>query len=524
MKLILALPLLLLGWTAGASDLRPEQRQLFEIYKELVEIDTTDSVGDNTRAARAMANRLIAAGFPASDVQVLVHPGNPRKGNLVARLRGDGSAKPLLLLAHLDVVEAKKEDWSPDLHPFRLIERDGYYYGRGTADDKAMAAIFTANLIRYREEGFKPKRDLVLALTADEEGGNFNGAEWLVKQHRSLIDAEFGLNEGGGGRSRDGEPLFNGVQASEKIYQDFTLEVTNKGGHSSLPVKENAIYRLARGLERLAAFDFPVNLNEVTRSFFERSANVDGEPGAAAMRALVASNGTDAKAASELAQTAAYNAMMRTTCVATMLDGGHATNALPQRAAANVNCRILPQESVEHVLATLKQVLADDQIKIIVDRPGVAVAAPISRLDPAVMKPIETLTAKMWRGVPTIPMMSTGATDSKYFRAAGIPMYGVSGLFGDINDVRAHGRDERVGVKPFYDSQQFLYELVKQYAQSDAATTRPPAAQQKSRTREKSRPRDPKDVATSPDRRPGASCYDVRIRIVCMHDRLSPPP
>jgi acetylornithine deacetylase/succinyl-diaminopimelate desuccinylase-like protein len=516
MKLSPVLPLLLLGWSAGASDLQAEQRQLFDIYKELVEIDTTDSVGDNTRAARAMADRLLAAGFPAGDVQVLAPPGNARKGNLVARLRGDGSLRPLLLLAHLDVVEAKKEDWSPDLHPFKLIERDGYYYGRGTADDKAMAAIFTANLIRYRREGWKPKRDIVLALTADEEGGDFNGAEWLMKEHRSLVDAEFGLNEGGGGRARGGEPLFNGVQASEKIYQDFLLEVTNKGGHSSLPVKENAIYRLAQGLARLARFEFPVNLNEVTRGFFERTAGIRGEPGAAAMRALVASNGADAGAAAQLAQTAAYNAMMRTTCVATMLEGGHAPNALPQRAAANVNCRILPQESVEQVLATLKKTLADDQIKITVDRPGAAMAAPISRLNPAVMKPIEALTTKMW-GVPTVPMMSTGATDSKYFRAAGIPMYGVSGLFGDIDDVRAHGRDERVGIKPFYDSQEFLYRLVKQYAQSGVADARPPAARQKARARVP-------DLATSPDRRRGASCYDVRIQIVCMHDRLSPPP
>jgi acetylornithine deacetylase/succinyl-diaminopimelate desuccinylase-like protein len=522
MKALVALPFLLLACVAGASDLRPEQRQLFEIYKDLVEIDTTDSVGDNTRAARAMADRLLAAGFPTADVQVLVPPGNARKGNLVARLRGDGSAKPLLLLAHLDVVEAKKEDWSPDLHPFKLIERDGYYYGRGTADDKAMAAIFTANLIRYRQEGLKPKRDLVLALTADEEGGDFNGAEWLVKEHRALIDAEFGLNEGGGGRAREGQPLFNGVQASEKIYQDFLLEVTNKGGHSSLPVKENAIYRLAKGLERLAAFDFPVNLNEVTRSFFERTAGIKGEPAAPAMRTLVASNGADAAAAAQLAQTAAYNSMMRTTCVATMLEGGHAANALPQRAAANVNCRILPQESIDQVLATLKRVLADDQIRITVVQPSAAVAAPISRLDPAVMKPIEALTAEMWK-VPTIPMMSTGATDSKYFRAAGIPMYGVSGLFGDINDVRAHGRDERLGVKQLYDGQEFLYRLVKQYAQTGRASTRPPASQQKSSTREQRRtPRDPLAPATSPERRRGASCYDVRIQIVCMHDRLPP--
>ena len=236
----------------AAAELKPEQRALFDIYKELVEINTTDSVGDNTQAAHAMAARLVAAGFAQEDVRVLVPPGNAKKGNLVARLRGDGSQKPLLLLAHLDVVEANKEDWSADLHPFKLIERDGYYYGRGTADDKAMAAIFLANLIRYRQEGLKPKRDIVLALTADEEGGDYNGVSWLLDEHRALIEAEFGLNEGGGGRERDGKKLFNAVQATEKLYRDFDLEITNKGGHSSVPTPDNAIYRLSAALDRLA--------------------------------------------------------------------------------------------------------------------------------------------------------------------------------------------------------------------------------------------------------------------------------
>jgi acetylornithine deacetylase/succinyl-diaminopimelate desuccinylase-like protein len=463
-RIFAVLSLFSFSMAAFAAELNPTQRTLFEIYKELVEINTTDSSGDTTHAARAMAARLTAAGFAPEDAQVLVHPGNARKGNLVARLRGDGSMKPILLLAHLDVVEARKEDWSPDLDPFKLTERDGFYYGRGTGDDKAMAAIFVANFIRYRQENLKPRRDIILALTADEEGGDFNGADWLITNHRELIDAEFGLNEGGGGRARDGKPLFNGVQASEKVYQDFRLQVTNKGGHSSLPVKDNAIYRLAHGLERLAAFDFPVNLNEVTRSFFDRTAAIESGSTAAAMKALAASNGSDEKAARELSQTAAYNAMLRTTCVATMLQGGHAPNALPQQAAAIVNCRILPQESIEDVQRTLVRVLADDQIKVTLDGGTAAAAAPISRLNPAVMTPIETLTARMWKNIPTIPMMSTGATDSKYFRASGIPMYGVSGLFGDINDVRAHGRDERVGVRQFYDSQQFLYALVKGYA------------------------------------------------------------
>lgn len=462
-NVLVALALALAAPTAIAVELTADQQRLHDIYKELVEINTTDSVGDNTAAARAMAARLTAAGFPAEDVRVIVHPGNAKKGNLVARLRGDGTAKPIVLLAHLDVVEANREDWSADLDPFRFTERDGYYYGRGTADDKAMAAIFVANLIRYREERARFKRDIIVALTADEEGGDHNGAALLVNQHRSLVDAEFGLNEGGGGRERDGKPLFNGVQASEKIYRDFQLEVTNKGGHSSVPAKDNAIYRLARALDRLGSFDFPVNLNEVTRGFFQRTADLEGGATATAMRAVLQSNGADQKAVAQVAQTPAYNSMLRTTCVATLLQAGHAPNALPQRATANVNCRILPQEKIADVQATLVRVFADDQITVTLRQSGTP-AAPLSSLDPAVMKAIEHLTAQMWKNVPTIPIMGTGATDSTHFRAAGIPMYGVSGLFGDISDVRSHGRDERVGIQQFYASQDFLYQLVKRYA------------------------------------------------------------
>jgi acetylornithine deacetylase/succinyl-diaminopimelate desuccinylase-like protein len=449
---------------AAAADLKPEQQALFEIYQELVEINTTDSVGDNTAAARAMAARLVAAGFPQEDVRVLVPPGNAKKGNLVARLRGNGNQKPLLLLAHLDVVEAHKEDWSSDLDPFRLIERDGYYYGRGTSDDKAMAAIFVANLIRYRQEGLKPRRDIIVALTADEEGGSFNGVSWLVDEHRALIEAEFGLNEGGGGRERAGKKLFNAVQATEKLYRDFDLEITNKGGHSSVPVRDNAIYRLSAALDRLNKFDFPVNLNEVTRAFFERTAALEGGDLGASMKAVVQSNGADARATATLAQTPVYNSMLRTTCVATMLQAGHARNALPQKATANVNCRILPQESVQDVQQTLTRVFADDQIKVSLRSQAGAPPAPVSPLDPKVMKPIEELTGTKWKGVTVIPIMGTGATDSAYLRAKGIPMYGVSGLFGDIADVRAHGRDERIGIAQFYDGQDFLYRLVKRFS------------------------------------------------------------
>jgi len=359
---LVGLALTLLTSGAVAQSLLPHQQLARDIYKQLVEINTTENAGSTTVAAEAMAARFRAAGVPAADI-FLGGP-RPRKGNLVVRLHGrSANLKPLLLLAHLDVVEAKKEDWSADLDPFRFTEKDGFYYGRGTADDKAMAAIFVANMIRYRQEGLKPKRDIILALTSDEEGGDYNGVSWLVDQHRALIEAEFGLNEGGGGRERDGKKLFNAVQATEKLYRDFDLEITNKGGHSSVPVRDNAIYRLSAALDRLGKFDFPVNLNEVTRAFFERTAALEGGDLGAAMTAVVQSHGGDANASATLAQTPAYNSMLRTTCVATMLQAGHARNALPQKATANVNCRILPQDSVQDVQRTLVRVFADDGIK-----------------------------------------------------------------------------------------------------------------------------------------------------------------
>ncbi|MBV8858222.1 MAG: M20/M25/M40 family metallo-hydrolase [Acidobacteria bacterium] len=461
---------------AQTPSLDEHQRLLFDIYKELVETNTSESGGETTVAAERMAARLRAAGFPAEDVQVFVHPDNAKKGNLVARLHGTGARKPLLLLAHLDVVEAKKEDWSPDLDPFKLTEREGFYYGRGSVDDKAMAAIFVANLIRYKKEGFRPDRDIVVALTADEEGGGFNGASWLVRNKRELLDAEFGFNEGGGGRERKGKALFNGVQASEKFSRNFTLEVKNKGGHSSLPVKDNAIYTLAEGLTRLSQFDFPVNLNEVTRAYFERMSSVETGQTAADMRALVASGGKDAAAAARLSETALYNSMMRTTCVATRVEAGHANNALPQTARANVNCRILPQESPADVEAALVRVLADPKISVKrmvpsrareegQDEAAASARPPAGRqtspLDPKIIGEIERVTRELWPGVPVVPMMGTGATDSQPFRQAGIPMYGVSGLFTDIDDVRTHGKDERIAARRLYEGQEFLYRLVK---------------------------------------------------------------
>jgi acetylornithine deacetylase/succinyl-diaminopimelate desuccinylase-like protein len=448
--------------SAQTVKLSADQQLLRDIFQQLIEINTTDSVGDCTAAANAMAARLKAAGFADEDVKVLGP--HPRKGNLVARLRGTGARKPILLLAHLDVVEAKREDWSFD--PFKFLEQDGYYYGRGTSDDKAMAAIFIANLIRFKQEGFKPDRDLIVALTADEEGGDYNGVDWLLKNHRPLIEAEFGLNEGGGGAIRSGKKLFNSVQASEKVYQSFRLEVKNKGGHSSRPVKDNAIYQLAAGLQRLAAFDFPVNLNEVTRAYFERVSKTEGGQAGAAMKGAL-QNPPDARSVAYLSNIPAYNATMRTTCVATMLEAGHAENALPQTARATVNCRILPTETAQQTRWTLIKVINDSRITITPIREPKP--SPPSPLAAEVMKPIEAITEQMWPGVSVIPTMSAGATDSLYLRNAGIPVYGTSGIFGDIDDSRAHGKDERIGVKSFYDGQEYLYRLVKAYATPGAA-------------------------------------------------------
>jgi len=436
----------------------PNDARAREIFKELIEINTTDTPNGNvTKAAEAVAARLKVAGFPAADMQVLGP--DPRKGNLVARLRGTGAKRPVLLLAHLDVVEAKREDWSID--PFTLIEKEGFFYGRGTSDDKSMASQLVANVIRLKEEGWKGERDLILALTADEEGGTFNGVDWLVKNHRQLVDAEFAINEGGGGSMRNGKYLTNEIQASEKVFQDFRLEVTNSGGHSSLPVKDNAIYHLAEGLAKLAKFDFPVEMNEVTRGYFQRSADVQSDPKVAADMRAVARPSPDLAAAARLsASLPYYNAQMRTTCIATRLNGGHANNALPQMASANVNCRVLPGVSPAAVKDKLVEVLADPKIKV--TSVGEATPSKPSPLRPDVMGVVESLTKQMFPGVIVVPVMSTGATDGLYLRNGEIPTYGVDGTFGDVEDVRAHGRDERVGVKQFYEGLEFQYRLIKE--------------------------------------------------------------
>jgi len=445
----------------------PGDARARDIFKELIEINTTDSVGSTTKAAEAMAARLKAAGFPASDVQVLGP--DPRKGNLVARYRGTGVRRPFLLLAHLDVVEAKREDWSFD--PFTFLERDGYFYGRGTSDDKAMASHLAANLIRLKREGFTPDRDLILALTADEEGGTFNGVDWLVKNHRNFIDAELAINEGGSGQMKNGKYLINEVQATEKVYQDFRLESANSGGHSSRPVRNNAIYHLANGLARLGKYDFPVNMNEVTRTYFERMAGLQGDAKIAADMRAVAQAMPDRQAVSRLAAASSYyNALMRTTCVATRLAGGHANNALPQTATAIVNCRILPGQAPAAIKQKLAEILADPQIAAaFVDETRSSAPSP---LKPDLMRPIESITKAMWPGVIVVPVMGTGATDGLYLRNAGIPTYGVEGIFYDIDDDRSHGKDERVGVKQYFEGLEFQYRLIKALA-SPASTSQP---------------------------------------------------
>jgi acetylornithine deacetylase/succinyl-diaminopimelate desuccinylase-like protein len=438
---------------------RSAQQQLaVDIYKELVEINTVTATGDTARAAEAMAARLRAAGFSGSDVQVFTPA--PRKGNLVARLRGTGARKPILLLAHLDVVEARAEDWSVD--PFKLIEKDGYFYGRGTADDKFMASAFVANLIRYKQDGYKPDRDIIVALETDEEilDRDALGIQWLLKNHRDLIEAEFALNEGGPVGLKNGKPIRNSVQTSEKVSVSYQLEVKNKGGHSSMPTKDNAIYRLSEGLVRLSKFSFPFKLNETTRAYFERTAELEGEQVAADIRSVI-SGRPDPSSLSlvRLSANPVYNAQLRTTCVATLLEGGHAYNALPQIGRATVNCRIMPGEPVNEVTATLVRVLADDQIAV--TQIGEPVLSAPSALHEEIMGAIGKLSAEFWPGAPIVPTMSAGATDGSYLRNAGIPTYGHSGLAGDVDDVRVHGRDERVLVKSFFDGQEYLYRLVK---------------------------------------------------------------
>jgi acetylornithine deacetylase/succinyl-diaminopimelate desuccinylase-like protein len=403
-----------------------------------------------------MAARLLAAGYPREDVHVF-HPA-PRKGNVVAKLHGTGAKRPMILMAHIDVVEAKREDWSTD--PFKLVEQDGYYYARGSGDDKYMAAAFVANMVRYRKEGYKPDRDIILILETDEEtdGAYTNGIGWLLKNQRALIDAEFAINEGGGVGLDKGRPIRVGVQTSEKVYMNFSLEVRDPGGHSSLPGRSNAIYRLAAGLVRLGQFDFPMELNDTTRLYLQRAADFEDPKIGADMKAVAAPN-PDPAAVARLSAIARFNAQIRTTCVATMLEGGHAENALPQLARALVNCRVLPGHSRDEVKRALDLALADDRIEV---KPvSLVTPSPASPITPEVFGAIEKLAGEFWPGAPVIPVMSAGASDGAFMRNAGIATYGHSGLASDVSENRAHGRDERVPVNSFYQGVEYLYRLAK---------------------------------------------------------------
>jgi acetylornithine deacetylase/succinyl-diaminopimelate desuccinylase-like protein len=438
-----------------SAHLTDHQKLARDLFRELIEINTADPIG-STKAAEAMSARLKAMGFAKEDVHLLGPHAN--KQNLVARFRGDGTLKPILFIAHLDVVEARKDDWSID--PFKFLERDGYFYGRGSSDMKEEVASILANFIRLKKEGFTPARDIILALTADEETGDDNGVEWLIAKHRDLIDAEYGINlEGGGGDIKNGQQILMEVQTGEKVYLSFRLEVKNPGGHSSRPVKENAIYRLAEALNRVSRHTFPVRLNETTHIFFERLASREKgqlQKDILAMLHLP----PDTAAADRVAATSPYyNALLRTTCIPTMLNAGHAENALPQTASAVLNCRMLPDESPESVERRLEQVIADTLVNI--TRLNEPFQSPISSLRNDLMQSVEQITTELWPSVHVSPVMSTGSTDAKYLRKAGIPVYGVSGTFFDVDDSRAHGKDERIGVKEFYEGTEFMYRLIK---------------------------------------------------------------
>jgi acetylornithine deacetylase/succinyl-diaminopimelate desuccinylase-like protein len=442
---------------------RPDQVAFREIYRELVETNTTLSAGSCTSAAEKMAARLRAAGYPDQDLHLFALPEHPKEGGLVAVLAGtDRKARPMLLLAHIDVVEAHREDWQRD--PFTLVEENGYFYARGALDDKSMAATWVDTLIRLRSERTKPRRTIKMALTCGEEtSGAFNGAQYLANQQRELIDAAFALNEGAWGvLDATGKRVMMGVQAGEKTSQDFRLEVLNPGGHSSRPVKNNAIYHLAGALTRIEHYDFPIQLNDTTRAYFSRMASIVGGENGAAMTRLVA-DPSDAAAGNTVAADPTWNGMLRTTCVATMLDAGHATNALPQRARANVNCRVYPGQSLESVRQTLEGVVADPEVKVttLAVRGPASVAPPLTR---EIMAPIEKVSARIYPGVPVIPLLQPGATDGQFLGVVGIPTYGVNGLFMDPDLGNIHGLNERVRVQSLYDGRDFLYELVKIYA------------------------------------------------------------
>ena len=448
---------------ASASELSPDQAAFRDLYRELVETNTTLSSGSCTEAAKKMATHLTAAGMPEADIHLVVEPDHPKEGSLVAVLHGkDPSLKPMLLLAHIDVVEAKREDWTRD--PFTLIEEDGYFYARGAVDDKSMAAIWIDTLVRFLQDGYRPPRTVKVALTCGEETtGAFNGAENLAAEHADLIAAGFALNEGAWGvLDEHGNRVMLTMQAGEKLPENYQLEVTNPGGHSSRPVKKNAIYQLAAALTRVSTYEFPVHLNDTTKTFFERMGAIRGDEMGKAMQALAA-NPDDADALAIVKMDPSYNAVLHTTCVATMLEAGHATNALPQRATANVNCRIYPTDSVEDVRQALEKVIADPEVKVTSEPVRSAVAVP-PPLTPAIWDPIEATAAEIFPGLPVVPIFQAGGTDAPFLASIGIPTYGIGAYFLEPDLGHIHGLNERIGVKSLYDARDFLYALVKRLA------------------------------------------------------------
>jgi len=459
------------GYTteAGAQNLDPVNQLARDIFKQLIEINTTDSVGNVSTAAEAMAQRLRDAGFAEADLHV-AGP-NDRKKNLVARFHGSGKRKPVLFIGHLDVVEALRTDWTTD--PFEFLEKDGFFYGRGTEDMKDGDALLVTNFIRLKKEGYSPDRDIILALTADEEGGSANGVDWLVKEHRDWIDAEYCINlDGGEFEKENGKRILAAIQASEKVYVDFQFESLNPGGHSSVPSPDNAIYHLAGALASLQSFSFPLHMNEITRNYFSRMAALTSGQASADMKA-VAKEPPDPAAVKRLSEVAYDNSLLHTTCVATMLSGGHAPNALPQTARANVNCRIFPGEDPKEILKTLERVANDPKVKItMVQQTGPdgkvvpVLPVPPSPLLPELTQATEKVLNATWPGVPLVATMSTGATDGRITRIAGIPTYGIACMFFDRNDDRAHGKDERVGVQDFYDGVSFNYKLIRALSSS----------------------------------------------------------
>lgn len=458
--LLAAVAMCAFGASAHAQELTPDRAAFRSIYEELVEIDTSPSTGSCTRAAEAIVTRLRAAGFSERDARVIIPTGAPDDGNAVAIIRGT-SSRAMLLLAHIDVVDARREDWERD--PFTLVEENGYFFARGASDDKAMAAVFLDLMIRMRQENFRPRRTIKMALTCGEETSNrVNGVDYLIQNHREWVQADFAINEGAGGiLSEQGEPVALNIQAGEKIHQVYTLTITNPGGHSSRPVPDNAIYSLSRALDRLSAYSFPVELGTVNRTFFERmSPIVGGETGRA--MAAIARNPRDADAAAILSHDPTFNAMLRTTCVATQLEAGHAPNALPQRAVATLSCRVLQGHTPEEIRDELQRVVNDPQINVEIVRRRDGSRPP--QLTRQIMGPIERTAARMWPGTPIIPVSIAGATDGRFLNTAGIPTYGVSGMFASPGETNAHGLNERIRVRSLYEGREFLETIVREYA------------------------------------------------------------